>query len=156
MAANMFARSAPPFAIAFLLAGGGHAAEPNPLQLSPDHATASVASLDKETEWYERVLGFKETGRVQPNPGFEVRHLAIPGYRIDLVGQKGSVRQHAVTGAYNQGWYHVVFKTPNIDKAFGWLQMMGTDVKANRNAQAAITRLVLHDPEGNELEIVVP
>jgi hypothetical protein len=27
-------------------------------------------------------------------------------------------------------------------------------VKADRNAQSAITRLVLYDPEGNEIEIV--
>ena len=128
--------------------------ENNPLGLLPNHATASVADLEKEGEWYRRVLGFHEIRRMQGGPDFKVVHLGIPGYRIDLVWQKGSSRAHGPQGPFLQGWLHVVFETPAIDAAYKRLVDLGTDVKADRNAQAAITRLVFHDPEGNELEIV--
>jgi catechol 2,3-dioxygenase-like lactoylglutathione lyase family enzyme len=131
----------------------GQATESNPMQLSPHHATAVVADLDKESAWYQRVLGFHEVERMRPNPDFEVLHLAIPGYRIDLVRQKGSSRQQA-TGFFAQGWLHVVFKTPVIDADFKRLKDLGTDVKADRSAEGAIQRMTFHDPEGNELEVV--
>jgi catechol 2,3-dioxygenase-like lactoylglutathione lyase family enzyme len=124
----------------------------NPLQLSPHHATASVANLDKESAWYEQVLGFQEVSRSSNSPDFQVRHLALGDYRIDLVWQKGSSRP-AQAGALRQGWFHVVFKTPIIEADLHRLQALGTDVKADRNTQHAITRLILHDAEGNELEI---
>lgn len=126
----------------------------NPLRLLPNHATASVADLEKESEWYRRVLGFHEIHRFQGSPDFQVLQMGIPGYRIDLVWQKGSSRPHDARGPFQQGWLHVVFETPVIDAAYKRLMDLGTDVKADRNAQATITRLVFHDPEGNELEIV--
>jgi len=36
-------------------------AEPNPLKLTPHHATISVADLDKESQWYGSVLGFEKS-----------------------------------------------------------------------------------------------
>jgi hypothetical protein len=64
------------------------------------------------------------------------------------------VRHREEAGAGEQGWMHIVFKSPVIDEAFRKLSAEGTDVKADRNAQSAITRLIVHDPEGNEIEIV--
>jgi|SRR5579864_8070968 len=130
-------------------------AEINPLQLSPQHATASVADLDKESAWYERVLGFKEIQRFKNGTDSELRQMGIPGYRIDLIWQKGSVRPSPGTIAPNQGWLHVVFKTPILDSVYKRLLDAGTDVKAIRNGQSsAISRLMLHDPEANEIEIL--
>jgi|GEM_PF-1880836 len=127
--------------------------DPNPLRLAPDHATASVANLDSECAWYERVLGFQELSR-GGQADFQVRHLGIPGYRIDLVWQKGSSRQRLLSGALVQGWFHVVFKTDALDAAYQRLMTLGTDATANRSDQGALARLIVHDPEGNELEIV--
>lgn len=126
----------------------------NPLRLSPHHVTASVADLEKEASWYERVLGF-ERSKLLGNPqDFSMYQMTMPGYRIDLVSQKGSTRQHGKTGAFEQGWLHVVFKTPDINTAYKWLVAQGTDVVAHRDQNDAITRVTFHDPEGNELEIV--
>jgi len=36
-------------------------AELNPLNLTPHHATISVADLDKESQWYATVLGFEKS-----------------------------------------------------------------------------------------------
>jgi para-nitrobenzyl esterase len=126
----------------------------NPLQLSPDHATASVADLEKESQWYQRVMGFAEVKRFRQADEFEVRNLSLGSYRIDLVWQRGSSRPHDVDGYFKQGWMHVVFRTPDVDADYKRLVDLGTDVKANRTPQSAIARLTFHDPEGNELEIV--
>lgn len=125
-----------------------------PLQLSPNHATASVADIDKEAAWYERVLGFHEAQRFKNGTDSELRQMVIPGYRIDLFWQRGSVRPDGPTGSSRQGWFHVVFQTPVIDADYKRLVDLKTDVQANRDDKSAITRLVFHDPEGNELEIV--
>ena len=125
----------------------------NPLQLVPHHVTLSIADIDKETDWYGRALGFKVARRFPAADGSEVRQLAIDGYGIDLVYQKGSIRQRQVSGTMNQGWVHIVFATPLIDSVYKRLQELGTDVKAERNPQGAISRLGVHDPEGNEIEI---
>lgn len=125
----------------------------NPLQLVPHHVTLSIADIDKETEWYGRALGFKVARRFPAADGSEVRQLAIDAYGIDLVFQKGSIRQRQVAGTMNQGWVHIVFATPLIDAAYKRLQDLGTDVKAERNPQGGISRLGVHDPEGNEIEI---
>jgi catechol 2,3-dioxygenase-like lactoylglutathione lyase family enzyme len=126
----------------------------NPLKLSPHHATASVADLAKEANWYELVLGFQRSKLLGEGTDFQMYQMSIPGYRIDLVQQKGSSRQHETQGAFVQGWLHVVFKTPDIDTAYKHLVAQATDVKAFRDEHGAMTRLTFHDPEGNELEIV--
>jgi catechol 2,3-dioxygenase-like lactoylglutathione lyase family enzyme len=134
-----------------------HSAQPtdaNPLQLSPDHATLSVADLDKEAEWLQRVLGFRETNTFKNGADFAVRQMAIPGYRIDLVWQRGSSRQHLAKGRFEQGWLHVVFRTPDIDASYQRLLAAGTDVMTTKNESRQVSRLTFHDPEGNELEIV--
>src|SRR4051812_29264825 len=61
--------------------------------LVPDHATLSVENLEREAEWYERVLGFKVYSKSDANPDFRNWHLVIPGYRIDMVKWKGSRRE---------------------------------------------------------------
>ena len=143
-------------AVAALAGGAAHAADANPLRLTPDHATASVADLDKESRWYEQVLGFQELSRFQNPAGYTVLQMTIPGYRIDLVSAKASVRRSQGPGALNQGWLHLVFRTPAIDAAYARLTAQGVAVKVLRDAKANITRLTFLDPEGNELEIETP
>lgn len=129
-----------PLALGLLSAARGTVAdELNPLALVPDHATASVADLDRECAWYERILGFRELGRNQ-SPDFEVRHLGIPGYRIDLAWQKGSSRPAQPPGPPYQGWLHVVFRTAALEGAYQRLQALGTDVRADKGAQGAVFR----------------
>jgi catechol 2,3-dioxygenase-like lactoylglutathione lyase family enzyme len=128
-------------------------ADINPMQLQADHVTASVADLDKEEAWYQRVFGFREIVRHKRGPDFEVRHLSLGVYHIDLAWQRGSVRQKE-TRYFRQGWEHVVFTTPVLESAYERLVKIGTDAQADRNGKGAIWRVFLHDPEGNELEIV--
>ena len=125
----------------------------NPLGLAPDHATISVADLARERDWYASVLGFKEMNHIERGSDFAISMMAIPGYRIDLVWQRGSSRSKHGTGDFEQGWRHIVFSTSIIDQDYKQLVALHTDVKADRDSNSAITRLLLHDPEGNEFEI---
>jgi hypothetical protein len=99
-------------------------------------------------------LGFDRSRLLGNGADFQMYQMTTPGYRIDLVQQKGASRLRAPQPILVQGWLHVVFKTPDIDAAYKYLIDQKTDVKAIRDEHSVITRLVLHDPEGNELEIV--
>lgn len=127
-------------------------AEPNPLKLGPHHATISVADLDKESQWYASVLGFEKSNSFD-SPDSRGCWMVIPGYRIDLIQQKGSSKQDTRVGPMRQGWLHVVFQTPIIEAALRRLQAAGTDVQAFKDDGGHLQRLILHDPEGNELEL---
>jgi catechol 2,3-dioxygenase-like lactoylglutathione lyase family enzyme len=128
-----------------------HGAEPNPLKLTPHHATISVADLDKESQWYASVLGFQKSNPFE-NPGLKGCWMVIPGYRVDLIQQKGSSRKDTQLGLLRQGWLHVVFQTPMIEEALQRLRAAGTDVQAFKYGDH-LQRLILHDPEGNEVEL---
>jgi catechol 2,3-dioxygenase-like lactoylglutathione lyase family enzyme len=127
----------------------------NPLQLTVDHGTLSVADIDKEVAWYVDVLGFKEVGGGKMGDNFDHRELRIPGvFRIDLSWQKGSARHIGPASDMEQGWRHIVFKTPNLDQALELLQAKNVAVKVNRNKKTnAITEMFIQDPEGNEIEL---
>jgi lactoylglutathione lyase len=142
----------------------GPVVEPSVLDhMEPDHATISVQDLDKERDWYMKVFGFKVLKHMT-NPTSEVLMMKMPGYRIDLLKQQGSSRPPAkLPQALQQGWLHVVFSVPpsEVEQALEVLKARGTDVKpstlsvqANAEHKGAIWLLQLHDPEGNELEIV--
>ena len=136
-------------------AQGSHSQPAALTGLMAQHVTLSVENLDRETEWYVNVLGFKATPRVDTNPAFLVQHVYIPGYRIDLIQFKGSTRPASVDPIYlRQGWIHVAFSVPNLSVALKQLQALHTDVTVGtKDAEGLPTRLVLHDPEGNEFEL---
>jgi catechol-2,3-dioxygenase len=126
--------------------------ESNPLKLTPHHATISVANLDKESQWYASVLGFEKSNSFD-SPDTRRCWMVIPGYRIDLIQQKGSSKRDTRIGSLKQGWLHVVFQTPMIAEALKRLESAGTDVQAFTSDDGHLQRLIVHDPEGNEVEL---
>jgi catechol 2,3-dioxygenase-like lactoylglutathione lyase family enzyme len=126
-----------------------------PLQLTPDHATVSVADLDREVAWFQRVLGFKVAERIK-GADFEVVHMTIPTFRIDVSAHKGAVGHRGPDPGMELGWMHIVFKTPDIEAAYNQLVALQADVKEYKNKDSTINRLLVHDPEGNEIEIQPP
>jgi catechol 2,3-dioxygenase-like lactoylglutathione lyase family enzyme len=131
-------------------------AQPGPLTgLAPDHATISVENVDRVAGWYERILGFKIANRFDTDPGFLLEQLSIPGYRIDLVKYKGSTRPAQTNPVFlQQGWVHVVFNSQDLPAALKQLQALNVTLTSNKDPDGALTRIVLHDPEGNEVEVV--
>lgn len=126
----------------------------NPLNLSTNHVTASVANPEREADWYERVLGFHRSKLLGGRRDFGLYQMTMPGNRIDLVWQMGSSRHQQAMGPLEQGWLHVVFNTPDLNAAYQYLVAQGTDVKIERDEQQRIVHLTLHDPEGNEIGLV--
>ena len=135
------------FAAARLMA---QATNVNPLHLSPHHATLSVADMDAESLWYQRVLGFHETTRTQRGPNRLVCHLLVPGYRLDLITENGSTR-HGGPDGLEQGWFNIVFQTPSLEAAYKYLAAQGINPRVDRDAHSAMEHLTFHDPEGNEI-----
>jgi catechol 2,3-dioxygenase-like lactoylglutathione lyase family enzyme len=144
-------------AIASAADAPGIAAKPdmNPMQLAIDHASASVADLDKESEWYQRVFGMQVINLIKVSDERQVLQLGIPGFTLHLVKQKGSTRTKQMPGNTTpQGWLHIVFRTPEFDAAYKRLQALQTDVTITRVPDGSFSWLTLHDPEGNEIEVV--
>jgi catechol 2,3-dioxygenase-like lactoylglutathione lyase family enzyme len=125
----------------------------NPLQLRPDHATASVANVDRAVRWYEDMLGFTVVTRGERANGTRFADLTIPGFGIGLVQNPGAPSPPASVA--RSGWIHIVFSVPDPARAFATLKSRGADVATRGNpAPAQITTFLLHDSEGNEIEIV--
>jgi catechol 2,3-dioxygenase-like lactoylglutathione lyase family enzyme len=123
--------------------------------LVPDHATISVADIEREAEWYTRVLGFKLWRKMGTDPDNINYQMWIPGYRIDIVQYKGSKRPTPVDPLYlQQGWIHVVFHVDDVARALAQLQALHVVPKeVNKDAQGNLIQIRLRDPENNEIEI---
>ena len=119
--------------------------------------------MDAERDWYIRVFGATVLRSVH-NLQSDMTMIQMPGYRIDLL------RPHDMNKAtttqpqgLHLGWTHVDFSLPpeEIESAYAVLKSRGTDVKPSKMASAAnaahpgqMWLIGLHDPEGNEIEIV--
>src|ERR1700733_7678858 len=77
--------------------------------LVPDHITLSVEDIDREADWYVRVLGFTLESKGSPRPEAIRVRLTLSGYHIDLIKYQGSKRPAPVNPLYlQQGWIHAV------------------------------------------------
>ena len=122
--------------------------------LVPDHATLSVANVEREAAWYQRVLGFKVFSKFESDPANINWHLVIPGYRIDLIQYRGSERPApAQPIVKQQGWIHVSFHVADVAAALQALQALHVDVRVRKDDKGNPIQLQFNDPEGNELEI---
>jgi methylmalonyl-CoA/ethylmalonyl-CoA epimerase len=124
----------------------------NPLQLRPHHATAAVADLDRAIRWYQEMLGFTVATRGTRPDGGRSADLEIPGYGVALVQYPGPA---APAPSRRSGWVHIVFAVPDPARAYATLKERGADVSTRGTAAPSnITTFILHDSEGNEIEIV--
>jgi|HubBroStandDraft_5_1064220.scaffolds.fasta_scaffold128508_2 catechol 2,3-dioxygenase-like lactoylglutathione lyase family enzyme len=130
-------------------------AQPSPVTgLVPDHATLSVANMDQEVAFFERVLGFKVWHRMDTNPDNIGVQMRLPNYRIDLFQYKGSTRPAPVNPLYlQQGWIHVVFHVEDVALAKKQMEALHVPFTEAHDDKGVLIRLTFHDPEGNELEI---
>jgi glyoxylase I family protein len=128
----------------------------DPLELKPSHATASVQDLDRAIQWYTEKLGFKVIRHDKSNPDRQVAWLTIPGYRVDLIQLKGSGRQPVPQDRMMaQGWAHIVFAVPDVDRAYAILKARGVVLPepVATNETLRIRTSHFPDSEGNWLEI---
>jgi catechol 2,3-dioxygenase-like lactoylglutathione lyase family enzyme len=128
----------------------------DPLELKAHHAAASVANLDRAVKWYTEKLGFKVAMRRRIDAEREIAWLTIPGYRIDLLQVKGSMPHRPVKDhLLEQGWGHIVFSVPSVDRTFAILKARGVELPEppTTNEELHIRASHFPDSEGNWLEI---
>ncbi|MFO1265354.1 MAG: VOC family protein [Rubrivivax sp.] len=127
----------------------------NPLQLRVHHITAAVTDIDRAVRWYQQVLGLRLTGRGERNGGaFRFAELEVPGFGVALVQLAGAQPAPAGDKPLAPDWVHIVFAVPDPQVAFDALKARGADVHTRGPATSPITTFLLHDSEGNVIEIV--
>jgi catechol 2,3-dioxygenase-like lactoylglutathione lyase family enzyme len=137
----------------------------NPLHLAPaSTVTIVVADVNKEIDWWQNVLGFRELKRAQGptnavrNDG--MRRVELGGYRVDLVWHKGSTRPAAPPPEhYYEGYSHISFTVDStiIEANYKWLMAHGVKIDAVRDKTTNALRIMrFNDPEGNEIHIEIP
>jgi catechol 2,3-dioxygenase-like lactoylglutathione lyase family enzyme len=123
-----------------------------PLQLKPHHATAAVVDLDRAVKWYEQMLGMHVVNRGDRPNGTRFADLQMPGFGVGLVQNPGTA---SAAGPTRSGWIHIVFSVADPAAAYATLKTRGADVSVRGNTPPAqITTFLIHDSEGNEIEIV--
>lgn len=126
----------------------------NPLGLEPDRMTLSVNNLETTRDWYQNTLGFSIFNHFVRDKDFEIYQMSVSGYRIDLIHAAGSQRPPKPSSIYlQQGWVHIAFHVPDVATTYSTLQARKTDVIAIKTQDQKINHLILHDCEGNEIEI---
>lgn len=127
----------------------------NPLGLKPHHITASVVDLDRAVKWYQDMLGFTLVERgSRMNGAMQFAELTLPGFGVGLV--KLPAPSPPVPAAENPGphWIHIVFSAPDPGSLFTLLKARGAAVTTRDASGGPIHSFLVHDSEGNELEIV--
>ena len=137
----------------------------NPLHLAPaSTVTLVVADLNKEIEWWENVLGFREKKRPQAQAptaavrNDQMRRVELGGYRVDLVWHRGSTRPPP-PALYQEGYSHISFTVDStvIEEDYKWLIAHDVKIDAVRDKTTNALRIMrFHDPEGNEIHIEIP
>jgi catechol 2,3-dioxygenase-like lactoylglutathione lyase family enzyme len=127
-----------------------------PLALRADHATAVAQDLDRAIRWYQAMLGLSLINRGSRPNGMRYADLAMPGYGISLVQLPATTAKAAAPqAAAATGWIHPVFTVPDADGAYRELLRRGVDAFLRPGQSAEhIAGFLLHDSEGNELEIL--
>ena len=122
--------------------------------LVPDHITLSVEDIDREADWYVRVLGFTLESKGSPRPEAIRVRLTLSGYHIDLIKYQGSKRPAPVNPLYlQQGWIHAVFRVDDLAATVKQLQALHVEPKEINFDKDVPSRIYLRDPENNEIEI---
>jgi catechol 2,3-dioxygenase-like lactoylglutathione lyase family enzyme len=126
----------------------------NPLKLKAHHITASVFDLDRSILWYENTLGFSLSERGNHGP-IQFAVLSIPGFDVALV--KPADIEGSVPAAHGAApsWIHMVFSVPDPDLTFKLLKSRGANPTSRDDSTGGpIKSFLIHDSEGNEIEIV--
>ena len=128
----------------------------NPLGLKVHHITASVTDIDRATQWYREVLGFRLTDHgSRQNGAFKYAELQIPGFGVALVQTRLPAVDVPAGSNVRPSWVHIVFSVDDPERTFRDLKQRGVDVFTRGPAgPGPVSSFLIHDSEGNEIEIV--
>jgi len=124
------------------------------LQLTVHHITAAVVDMDRAVKWYRDVLGLRVDQRGSRMEGkMQFAELSVPGFGVALIQLPPGTAQPRGAGELTPSWVHIVFTVPDVKSAFALLRGRGADVHT-RDQSPVTDSFLLHDSEGNEIEIL--
>jgi catechol 2,3-dioxygenase-like lactoylglutathione lyase family enzyme len=129
---------------------------PNPLGLTAHHITACVLDLERAIDWYQDMLGFKLVERGSRHEGaFQFAELAIQNFGVALVRFNEAAASRTADVLLAPSWLHIVFSVADPDSTYRLLKQRGASVTTRPAEDAGtVSTFIIHDSEGNEIEIV--
>lgn len=121
------------------------------------HVTLSVSDVDRVSQWYANVLGFKIHDRftlTRPdNQKIQVVRVEIPGLQMDISQFPGSTSPDR--SGERQGWRHLAIQVNNVEQSYQRLQKQGIQFLAKPLIYnpPGYRIAFFRDPEGNILEL---
>jgi catechol 2,3-dioxygenase-like lactoylglutathione lyase family enzyme len=128
-----------------------------PLALHADHVTALAQDLDRAVRWYQAMLGLSLADHGSRPNGMRYADLTMQGFGISLVQPPPGANPGtaAAMAGGSQGWLHPAFTVPDAGAAYRELLGRGADAFLRPGQpRDPVTSFLLHDSEGNELEIL--
>lgn len=132
------------------------------LLLNLNHVAVAVPELEEAVRWYERVLGLRETQRVEvPDLGLQVVYVGNGSdTQIELYRRSGSTAAAAAETGFlgPQGLDHIGFLVEDVDRLADDLRTKGVPllIEPTDTPQAKVRTLVIQAPGGAFLEFNQP
>ncbi|HUN36383.1 MAG TPA: VOC family protein [Trebonia sp.] len=136
-----------------------------PVEVRFHHVSLSVADLDAQQSWYQRVLGFADVIEQFSLPEPPVRTVVLrsaAGLRLELIERTGSARTEEYGDPLDtlrgQGYGHWAVEVADLDGAFTTITSHGGQpVWPPADAVEPGARFAyVKDPEGNLIELIQP
>jgi catechol 2,3-dioxygenase-like lactoylglutathione lyase family enzyme len=136
-----------------------------PIEVRFHHVSLSVADLDAQQSWYQRVLGLTDVIEQFSVPEPPVRTVVLRspgGVRVELIERAGSARKEVYSDPLDtlrgQGYRHWAVEVADLDGAFEAITGNGGQpVWPPADAVEPGARFAyVKDPEGNLIELIQP
>jgi len=127
-----------------------------------DHIGLSVGDLDAQAAWYQEVLGFTGSLRLDvPQAGLRIAFLqSEEGVAIELLQRDGSAHPPAPTelgtAVLTQGFGHICLRVDDVADAYERILRSGgrSLLPPSPAPEAGVTMCYTTDPEGNLIELL--
>jgi catechol 2,3-dioxygenase-like lactoylglutathione lyase family enzyme len=136
-----------------------------PLKLSgPHHVGIVVSNLDASLAWYQELLGFDITHRLEvPEEGLKIAYAAWNGFAIEFFEQVGSAQTEWIETPLGrsfarQGHHHFAFEVADVDATHEELKARGANIAVEPTSAAplGVRYMFIRDPDGVWLEFLTP
>ena len=112
-----------------------------------DHVEVFVSNLEASIRWYEKILGFREMHRWDPEPVM----IGVGESMIALFRQETTATE---TGEAHRGWHRVAWRTDRDGFEFFQKHLTKLGIRFRGPIDHRIAwSIYFRDPDGNPLEI---